>query len=163
IGPGPVVGATFNGNTGTVNIAGNLTFTAGGSGPATTFNAGTGTFNFNGTGAQSISNTASITFNNLTDSNTTHPLTLNNSLAVNSNLTVSGANAILSPVAATVISGTGTLTGTGTARASRIAATPDFLSQYTLTNKTLTNLTIDYNGAGTQTVNNAPAYSNLTI
>src|SRR6185369_9666244 len=70
--------------------------------------------------------------------------------------------AILSPVAGAVISGTGTLTGTGTARA-RIAATADFLSQYTITNKTLTNLTIDYNGAGTQTVNNTPAYSKLRI
>ena len=162
IGPGPVVGSTFNGNTGTVNIQGNFVLNAGGA-PATTLNAGTGTFNFNGTGAQSISNGTSITFFNLTDSNTTQPLTLNNSLAVNGSLNVNGANAILSPVAATVISGTGTLTGTGTARVSRIAATPDFLSQYTLTNKTLTNLTIDYNGAGNQTVNNTPAYSNLVI
>jgi hypothetical protein len=162
IGPGPVVGSTFNGNTGTVNIQGNFVLNAGGA-PATTLNAGTGTFNFNGAGAQSISNGTAITFFNLTDSNVTQPLTLNNSLAVNGTLNVNGANAILSPVAAAVISGTGTLTGTGTARASRTAATPDFLSQYTLTNKTLTNLTIDYNGAGTQTVNNTPAYSNLTI
>ncbi|HET7063952.1 MAG TPA: hypothetical protein VFI49_06710 [Rudaea sp.] len=163
IGPGAVVGATFNGNTGTINLAGNFVYTAGGSGPATSFNAGTNTFNFNGTGAQSISNGSSITFNNLADSNTTQPLTLNNSLAVNGNLTVNGANAILSPVAATVISGTGILTGNGTTRASRIAATPDFLSQYTITNKTLTQLTVDYNGAGAQTVNNTPAYSKLTV
>src|ERR1041385_5850072 len=162
IGPGPVVGSTFNGNTGTVNIQGNFVLNAGGS-PATTLNAGTGTFNFNGTSAQSISNGTNITFFNLTDSNTTNPLTLNNSLAVNGSLNVNGANAILSPVAGAVISGTGTLTGTGTARASRIAATPDFLTQYTITNKTLTNLTIDYNGAGNQTVNNTPAYSNLVI
>ncbi len=162
IGPGPVVGSTFNGNTGTVNIQGNFVLNAGGA-PATTFNAGTGTFNFNGTGAQSITNGTAITFFNLTDSNITQPLTLNNSLAVNGTLNVNGANAILSPVAAAVISGTGTLTGTGTARASRIAATPDFLSQYTITNKTLTNLTIDYNGAGNQTVNNTPAYSHLRI
>jgi Big-like domain-containing protein/Calx-beta domain-containing protein/cadherin-like protein len=126
-------------------------------------NAGTGTFNFNGTGAQSISNGTSITFFNLTDSNVTQPLTLNNSLAVNNTLNVNGVNAILAPVAGAVISGTGTLTGTGTARVTRIAATPDFLSQYTITNKTLTNLTIDYNGAGNQTVNNTPAYSQLRI
>lgn len=163
IGPGAVVGGTFNGNSGTINLAGNFTLTAGGSGPATNLSAGTSTFNFNGSGAQSISNGTSITFNNLTDSNTTQPLTLNNSLAVNGNLNVSGANAILSPVAATVISGTGTLTGTGTARASRTAATADFLNQYTITNKTLTSLTIDYNGAGTQTINNTPAYSNVTV
>ena len=162
IGPGPVVGGTFNGNTGTVNIQGNFVLNAGGA-PATTLNAGTSTFNFNGTGAQSITNGTAITFFNLTDSNVTNPLTLNNSLAVNNTLNVNGANAILSPVATAVISGTGTLTGTGTARASRTAATPDFLSQYTITNKTLTNLQIDYNGAGTQTVNNAPAYSRLQI
>jgi Big-like domain-containing protein len=163
IGPGGTNGGTFNGNTGTVNIQGNFVLNAGGVSPATNLSAGTGTFNFNGTSAQSITNGTSITFFNLTDSNTTQPLTLNNSLAVNGSLNVNGANAILSPAAATVISGTGTLTGTGTARVSRIAATPDFLSQYTLTNKTLTNLTIDYNGAGNQTVNNTPAYSNLVI
>jgi predicted outer membrane repeat protein len=162
IGPGPVVGSTFNGNTGTVNIQGNFVLNAGGA-PATTLNAGTGTFNFNGTSAQSISNGTAITFFNLTDSNVTNPLTLNNSLAVNGTLNVNGVNAILSPAAGAVISGTGTLTGTGTARASRIAATPDFLTQYTITNKTLTNLTIDYSGAGNQTVNNTPAYSKLRI
>jgi predicted outer membrane repeat protein len=162
IGPGPVVGSTFNGNTGTVNIQGNFVLNAGGA-PATTLNAGTGTFNFNGTGAQSITNGTNITFFNLTDSNVTQPLTLNNSLAVNGSLNVNGVNAILSPVAAAVISGTGTLTGSGTARVSRIAATPDFLSQYTITNKTLTNLQIDYNGGGNQTVNNTPTYSRLRI
>jgi hypothetical protein len=156
------VGSTFNGNTGTVNLQGNFVLNAGGS-PATTLNAGTGTFNFNGTGTQSITNGTSITFFNLTDSNTTNPLTANNSFNVNGTLNVNGANAIFSPVAGAVIGGTGTLTGSGTARASRTAATPDFLSQYTITNKTLTNLLIDYNGAGNQTVNNAPAYSRLQI
>src|SRR6185295_17718550 len=158
----PLFLGTFNGGTGTVNLQGNFTYNAAGP-SATVFNAGTGTFNFNGTGSQSISNDASINFFNLTDSNVTQPLTANNSFGVNGTLNVNGANAIFAPVAASVISGTGTLTGTGTARASRIAATPDFLSQYTITNKTLTNLTIDYNGAGTQTVNNAPAYSRLRI
>src|ERR1043165_8853057 len=149
IGPGPVVGSTFNGNSGTVNIQGNLVVNAGGS-PATSFNGGTGTFNFNGTGAQSISNGTSITFFNLTDSNTTNPLTANNSFAVNGSLNVNGANAIFAPVAGAVISGTGTLTGSGTARVTRTAATPDFLSQSTITNKTLTNLTVEYIGTAAQ-------------
>jgi predicted outer membrane repeat protein len=162
IGPGPVVGSTFNGNSGTINTQGNLIVNAGGA-PATSFNGGTGTFNFNGTSAQSITNGTSITFFNLTDSNITNPLTLNNSLVVNNTLNVNGVNAILSPVAGAVISGTGTLTGSGTARVSRIAATADFLSQYTLTNKTLTNLTIDYNGSTNQSVNNTPSYSQLRI
>jgi uncharacterized repeat protein (TIGR01451 family) len=162
IGPAPIVGSTFNGNSGTINLAGNLTYTPGGSGPATSFNAGTGTFNFNGSGAQSVSNGASITFNHLTASNSAQPLTLNNSLAVNGNLTI-GSNAVLAPVPAAVVSGTGTLTGSGRARVTRTAATPDFLSQYSITNKTLTNLTVDYNGAGAQTINNAPAYSHLVV
>src|SRR5215213_4727083 len=149
IGPGPVVGSTFNGNTGTVNIQGNFVLNAGGA-PATTLNAGTGTFNFNGTGAQSITNGTAITFFNLTDSNITQPLTLNNSFAVGGSLNVNGTNAILAPVAGAVISGTGTLTGTGTARVTRIAATADFSSQYTITNKTLANLTVEYIGTAAQ-------------
>ncbi|HSK29577.1 MAG TPA: hypothetical protein VLA17_06395, partial [Candidatus Limnocylindria bacterium] len=149
IGPGPVVGSTFNGNTGTVNIQGNFVLNAGGA-PATTLNAGTSTFNFNGTGAQSITNGATITFFNLTDSNTTQPLTANNSFNVGGTLNVNGANAIFAPVAAAVIGGTGTLTGTGTARVTRIAAVADFNSQYTISNKTLTNLTVEYIGAATQ-------------
>jgi predicted outer membrane repeat protein len=161
IGPAAIVGSTFNGNTGTVNIQGNFVLNAGGA-PATAFNAGTGTFNFNGTGAQSISNGTSITFNNLTDSNVTQPLTLNNSLAVNGNLTANGGTATLAPVAGTVISGTGTLTGTGTARVTRTAATADFSSQYTITNKTLTNLTVDYIGSSAQVLS-AITYGPLKI
>jgi len=154
-------GGTFVGDTGTVNVAGNLSFSqAAGAGA---FTAISSTVNFNGSGAQIIANGTSITFNNLTDANVSQPLALNNSIAVNGTLNVNGAAAILSPAATAVISGTGTLTGTGTARASRIAATADFLTQYTITNKTLANLTIDYTGAGPQTVNNAPAYSHLTI
>ncbi len=160
--PGAVVGATFNAGTSTINITGNLTTDAGGAMPATSFNAGTGTFNFNGSGSQTISGTLSPTFFNLTDSNTTQPLTLNNNIAVNGTLNVNGANATLAPVAGTVISGSGTLTGTGTARVTRTAATPDFLSQYTITNKTLTNLTVEYIGAAAQSVS-ATTYGGLKI
>ena len=149
IGPGPVVGSTFNGNTGTVNIQGNFVLNAGGA-PATTLNAGTGTFNFNGTGSQSITNGTLITFFNLTDSNITQPLTANNSFAVGGSLNVNGVNAIFAPVAGAVISGAGTLTGTGTARVTRTAAIADFSSQYTITNKTLTNLTVEYIGTAAQ-------------
>jgi predicted outer membrane repeat protein len=149
IGPGPVVGSTFNGNTGTVNIQGNFVLNAGGA-PATTLNAGTSTFNFNGTAAQSITNGTAITFFNLTDSNITQPLTANNSFAVGGTLNVNGTNAIFNPVAGAVISGAGTLTGTGTARVTRTTATADFSSQYTITNKTLTNLTVEYIGGAAQ-------------
>src|SRR5262249_32048160 len=161
-------GGILNANSATVNIQGDLVvdLNNGGAGAAGQFNAGTSTFNFNGTGSQTISNVGPgtpITFNNLTDSNVTQPLAVSNSINVNGSLNVNGANAILNPAATSIIGGTGTLTGTGTARATRTAATADFLTQYTITNKTFTNLTIDYNGAGNQTVNNAPAYSNLVI
>jgi HYR domain/Domain of unknown function DUF11/Calx-beta domain len=158
-------GGILNANTGTINIQGNLNvdLSNGGSGAVGQFNAGTGTINFNGAGAQSITNASSITFNNLTDSNTSQALSANNSFAVNAALNVNGANAVFNPAAAAVISGTGTLTGTGTARVTRTAATADFLTQYTITNKTLANLTVDYNGAGNQTVNNTPAYGHLRI
>jgi hypothetical protein len=155
-------GGTFVGDTGTVNLAGNLVFNLD-SFSHGAFTAGSSTVNFNGNTAQSISNNGAFSFFNLTDSNVTQPLTANNSFGATGTLNVNGANAIFSPVPAAVISGTGTLTGTGTARASRIAATPDFLSQYTITNKTLTNLQVDYNGVGNQTVNNTPAYSRLRI
>jgi hypothetical protein len=157
-----VVGGTFNGNTGTVNIAGNFSFNSSGN-PVGQFNAGTGTFNFNGSGAQSITNTgASITFFNLTDSNTTLPLIANNSFAVGGSLNVNGANAVFDPVAAAVISGAGTLTGTGTARVRRTAPTADFLTQYSITNKTLTNLTVEYIGGAAQ-VGSAITYGKLKI
>jgi hypothetical protein len=146
----------FTANNSTTNVSGNFQFQSG------TFNAGTGLFNFNGTGAQSITNSASITFNNLTDSNVTQPLTANNSFAVAGTLNINGANAIFDPVAAAVISGAGTLTGTGTARVRRTAATADFSSQYTITNKTLTNLTVEYIGAAAQ-VGSALTYNVLKI
>ncbi len=161
IGPGPVVGSTFNGNTGTVNIQGNLVTNAGGAGPATTFNGGTGTFNFNGTGAQTISGSLSPVFFNLTDSNVTNPLTISNSIVVNGTLNVNGSNAILAPAAASVISGTGTLTGTGTARVTRTGANA-FFNQYTITNKTLTNLLVEYIGAAAQGLS-LTTYSTLRI
>ncbi|MGH9871612.1 MAG: DUF4214 domain-containing protein [Pyrinomonadaceae bacterium] len=145
--------ASFTGNNSTTNVGGNFTFGSG------TFTAGTSLFNFNGTTAQSISNSSPITFFNLTDSNTTNPLTLNNSFAVNGTLNINGANAIFDPVAAAVISGTGTLTGTGTARVRSLAG---FSPQYSITNKTLTNLTVEYIGAGVQT-GSAITYGSLKI
>lgn len=153
-------GATFIGDSGTVNLAGNFAFTI--AALAGDVQAGTSTVNFNGTGAQSLSNGASITFFNLTDSNTSQPLTLNNSFNVNGTFNANGASTILAPVAASVIGGTGTLTGTGTARVTRTAATAGFLDQYTMTNKTLTNLLVDYVGSAAQVLSST-TYGPLRI
>jgi CSLREA domain-containing protein len=148
---------SFTANNSTTNVSGNFQFQSG------TFNAGTGLFNFNGSGTQTINNSAAITFNNLTDSNVTNPLTINNNIAVNGTLNVNGANATLNPVAATIISGSGTLTGTGVVRVTRTAATADFLSQYTITNKTLTTLLVDYVGASAQVLSSISYPGGLRI
>jgi hypothetical protein len=151
--------ANFIGNNSTTNVGGNFNFGSG------TFTAGTSTFNFNGSApAQSITNSSSITFFNLTDSNLTNPLTLNNSFAIAAagSLNVNGANAILAPIATAVISGGGSLTGTGTARVTRTGA-DSFFTQYAMTGgRTLTNLTVEYIGAAAQTASTT-TYSNLKI
>ncbi|HKP45404.1 MAG TPA: hypothetical protein VJT50_02290, partial [Pyrinomonadaceae bacterium] len=147
----------FTANNSTTNVSGNFQFQSG------TFNAGTGLFNFNGTGSQTINNSVAITFNNLTDSNVNQPLTINNNIVVNGTLNMNGGATTLNPVAGTVISGSGTLNGSGTVRVTRTAATADFLSQYTITNKTLTNLLVDYVGAATQVLSSITYPGGLRI
>ncbi len=138
---------------GTMNLSRDFTFSSG------TFSQSGGTVNFNGTVAQQITGGAVPTFFNLTDSNTAAALSVINNANTNGTLTIN-SNAILNPAATVIIGGAGTLTGSGTARATRIAATADFLNQYAITNKSLTNLTVDYFGNGAQTIN-ALTYGNL--
>jgi hypothetical protein len=89
-------------------------------------------------------------------------LAINNNINVNGTLTANGAATVLNPAAATIVGGTGTLTGTGTARVTRTAATAGFLNQYTITNKTLTNLLVDYVGTAAQVLS-ATTYGPLRI
>lgn len=115
-----------------------------------------GTITLSGNSA-SVNNSGTLTFNNLTVSGSN--VTSTGNFAVNNTMQVSGT---FNPGAATVVSGTGTLNGSGTVNVTRIIAVPSFGGQYTLTNKTLSNLTVNYTGAGAQTVS-AADYSNLVI
>jgi hypothetical protein len=117
--------------------------------------------NINGTAATQI-------FNNITLGDTDHSVSVGSTgnttnLFINGTLTVN-ANTTLNPAAGVIISGAGAtgLTGSGTVQVTRTAATPDFASQYTIANKTYTNLTVDYAGSAAQTVSNV-AYGNLKI
>jgi hypothetical protein len=131
---------------GTLTISGAITFAPTG-----------GTITMSGS-AGSISNASgTVTFSSLSITGTTVSSTGN--FAVGVTMNVSG---VFNPSATSVISGAGTLTGTGTINVTRIAATPSLAGQYTITNKTLSGLTTDYNGAGAQTVS-AADYGNLTI
>lgn len=138
----------------------NTSFSVGGtlatSGTITFAPAG-GTITMSGS-AGSISNASgTLTFNNLTVSGTTVSSTGN--FAVAGTMSVTG---VFNPAATSIISGAGTLTGTGTVNVTRTAATPSFGAQYTITTKTLVNLTVDFNGAGAQTVD-AQDYGTLVI
>jgi hypothetical protein len=132
------------------------------------FTQGTGTVTISGTAAQAIQGSATTTFNNLTVTNTSAPVSLTpttNITNVSGTLNMNGANTVLTPGAAVVLNSAaaaGTLTGTGTVHVTRTAAVADYSSQYRFTTNTLANLTVDYSGAGNQTVNNL-AYGNLKL
>jgi len=150
-------GATYLGSTNNpvLNVGGDFLNSG-------TFTQGTGLVSFNGTVAQAIGGSSTSTFSNsVTISNTTAALTANTNFNVNGTFTIN-ASAVLNPAAAVIVGGSGTLTGSGRARVTRIAATADFATQYTISNKTLTNLTVEYIGAGDQTIT-ALNYGHLTI
>lgn len=110
------------------------------------------------------SNIPVSTYGNLT---LTNPGSGTASRLLNSNVAVAGtfqigANTVFTPAAATVISGTGTLTGSGTLQVTRTASVANLTSQYSISNKTLTGLTVEYKGNAAQKID-ALSYNNLVI
>jgi hypothetical protein len=146
---GSSAGITSSGATGNVQVTGTRTFDT------------AGNYTYNSIATQNTGNGLPATVNNLTINNVIDTVTLDSSVAVAGTLQVS-TSAILVPVASAVISGAGTLTGNGTVQVTRTVATADFSSQYTIANKTITNLTVDYAGAAQQTVS-ALTYGGLKI
>ncbi len=124
-----------------------------------------GTITLNGTAAQAIGGSKVTTFYNLTLSNTAAAVSAGTNFNVSTTMTVN-SGAILVPDAAVVINSSaaaGTITGSGTIKVTRTAATPDYSSQYKFSTNTLRSMTIEYSGAGDQTINStATTYGALT-
>jgi len=108
----------------------------------------------------SISNSGSLTFRDLVI-DAAGTFSVNGNISVSNTLTIN-SGAVLVPSAASIISGLGTLTGSGTLQVTRTAATADFATQYTIGSKVLANLTVEYTGTATQTIN-AFDYGNLSV
>lgn len=128
-------------------------------GTSANFSPSAGTVTFNN--GASIANSGTLTFNNITVA-VGATVTSNGSFAVAGTFNLADSASTFTPSAADVISGAGTLNGNGTVKVTRTAATADFSSQYTIANKNLTNLTVEYAGASSQTVS-AITYGNLKI
>ncbi len=149
-----ITAGTLNGDSSTLGLTGNWD-------NDDTFTAGSGAIIFHGSSAQAIGGTGATAFNNVTISNASAAVSANTNFSAVGTLTVD-VNAVLTPAAAVVVSGTGTLSGNGSVQVTRTAAVDDFSLQYTIDNKTLTNLTVDYAGTAAQEIS-ALGYGNLKI
>ncbi|RZI43057.1 hypothetical protein EGT07_09390 [Herbaspirillum sp. HC18] len=147
-------GTSFNAGSYAHNLQGNFSNSG-------TFTPATSTFTFNGSAAQTISGVTS--FSSVTIANTSATVSAANNINVSGTLSVS-SGAVFAPSAAVVINSAaaGTITGLGTVRVTRVAATADYSSQYKFSTNTLTNLTVEYAGTAAQTVS-AITYGGVSI
>jgi fibronectin-binding autotransporter adhesin len=115
-----------------------------------TFTATNGTIEYNGSNAitQTVFATTyyNLTLTNGSGTGTATKISTGN-IVVNTGDFSIGLNTLFQPASGNIISGTGTLTGYGTFEVTGTT----LAAQYTITNKTLTNLTINYTG-NTQTI-----------
>lgn len=159
---------TWNISSGTINQTNNTNTSLSGdfNNSGATFNATNGTFIFSGTTTQDIITTAgTTTFNNLTISNTSALVTLQNNIVVNGVLTQDAANTM--DVDGSVVTGTGSVIVNGTLNTSNAnglsggAATSfaNTLSSVTLGGSS----SIIYDAAGAQSVSGRTDYNNLEI
>ncbi len=123
------------------------------------------TLNFNApspAGATSISGTSAATLGfNTVNLNNTSGFSSSLNFSITGTLTVA-ANVIFTPASAVVVGGAGTLTGSGVVQVIRATGASDFANQYSITNKTLTNLTVEFAGASAQG-NGANTFGGLKI
>jgi hypothetical protein len=130
-------GASLTGNT-------NFTVTSSaqfGSGSTFTPSSGTATFS---NGGYIENSGGTVTFSGLTFA-TNAAVASSGSFGVSGTMTVN-AGAVFAPKAGDVVSGVGTLTGTGTVKVLSATGTNDLANQYSISNKTLSGLTVDYTG-----------------
>ncbi|MDQ3950333.1 MAG: hypothetical protein M3282_08295 [Gemmatimonadota bacterium] len=92
--------------------------------------------------------TATLAFHTV-NLNNTNGFSSSLSLAIANTLTVT-SNVAFTPAAGVIVSGAGTLTGNGTVKVTRATGSLDFANQYSITGKTLTNLTVEFAGASAQ-------------
>ncbi|MFZ6023565.1 MAG: beta strand repeat-containing protein [Bacteroidota bacterium] len=114
-------------------------------GTGATFNPTGGTITMTGVTGQIINSGGTLAFNGLTIEGT---IMASGNMSVNGTMLVTGS---FNPAAATIIGGSGILSGTGTIYVTRVTAIAGFSDQYTLNNSLLELATI-YDGAGAQTV-----------
>ena len=117
---------------------------------------------FVGNIAQVLGGSSTTSFTNLTISNSTAAVSVNTNTNVSGTFSA-GAGALVTPGATVVFNSAapaGTISGSGTIQVTRIAAPADYSNQYKFTINTLSGLTVDYAGAGAQSINSF-TYGNL--